>query len=359
MKQWTKTVLVILAGWAGSTGVLLGEETGAEVPMPGYAIVGVLEPEGESNVRCGFALPGEHILIGTEETADVYKSEDGGRRWRKTFDAGDAFEAQDIREMIRAGDGALYASTSGKGDILKSLDGGESWQMANTIAAWRTVGILELSDGTLLAGARMDESGETSVYWSRDGFATLTRVGLPTLEQQNVTCFHDLGGGRVLAGIGFDGTAKIHKSEDSGKSWREVADLEGTYDIFDFTEAAGGLLASTKSTATIYRSGDGGESWVPHFQAWEKGFLGTFARFEWQGHRYLVLSGSDQRDPDRYRHCLLISRDGGETFEEWIELMASGSGGASNVTMAGKETLVVGVGNHSVQGRAFTVRLLP
>ena len=359
MMKRRQAVLALLTGWAGSAGLLPGGETEGEVPLPGYALVGVLEPEGESNVRSGFALPGEHILIGTEETADVYKSEDGGRSWRKTFDAGDAFKAQDIREMIRAKDGALYASTSGKGDILKSLDGGGTWQRANSIAAWRTVGIIELSDGTLLTGARMDESGDTSVYWSRDGFATLTRVALPTQEQQNVTCFHDLGGGRVLAGVGFDGTAKIHKSEDSGKSWREVADLEGTYDIFDFTEGADGLLASSKSTAMIYRSGDGGESWEPHFKAWKKGFLGTFARFEWEGHRYLVLSGSDQSDPDRYRHCLLISRDGGETFEEWIELMASGSGGASNVTMAGKETLVVGVGNHSAQGRAFTVRLLP
>jgi photosystem II stability/assembly factor-like uncharacterized protein len=330
-----------------------------KAPLPLHAVVNVLEPAGESNVRSSFALLGNHVLVGTEETADVYKSEDGGRSWRKTFDAGDAYAAQDVRSVIRAEDGSLYASTSGKGDILKSVDGGENWTLVNSIPAWRTVGIIQLSDGTFLTGARKDDSGETSIYRSEDGFQTLEHVALPNSVQQNVTCFHDLGGGKALAGAGFDGTAKVFKTEDSGRSWRLVADFEGTFDIFDFIKVDGKILTSTKSTATIYASADRGETWQPHFQVWEKGFLGTFDELKWEGNRYVVLSGTDQRDPERFRHCLLISRDGGETFEEWIELMTDRTGGASNVTVVNNRTIVVGTGNHSAQGRAFTITLDP
>lgn len=353
----SKFYLFIVCALSGM--LLIPTGTAGKAPLPLHAVVNVLEPAGESNVRSSFALLGDHVLVGTEETADVYKSEDGGRSWRKTFDAGDAFRLADIREMIRARDGSLYASTSGKGDILKSVDGGESWTLVNSIPAWRTVGIIQLRDGTFLTGARKDDSGETSIYRSEDGFQTLERVGLPNSVQQNITCFHDLGGGKALAGAGYDGTAKVFKTQDSGKTWRLVADFAGTFDIFDFVEAEGKILTSTKSTSTIYASEDNGESWQPHFQVWEKGFLGTFDVLEWEGNDYILLSGTDQRDSERFRHCLLISRDGGETFEEWIELMTDRTGGASNVTVVNDRTIVVGTGNHSAQGRAFTITLDP
>lgn len=247
------------------------------------------------------------MLIGTEETADTYKSTDAGRTWRKTFDAGEAYEAQDFRFYIRAADGSLFASTSGEGDLLHSTEAGESWERISTIPAWRTVGLIQLTDGTLLTGARKDESGETSIYRSTDGFETLERVGLDNEVQQNVTAFHDLGEGIVLAGIGFDGTAKVYRSTDAGLSWTRVADFEGTSDIFDFIEVDGMLYTTTKSTAKVYRSIDQGQTWSEHVQLWDRGFLGTFARFDWRGREYLLLAGTDQRRGSRI-HSLAPTR---------------------------------------------------
>lgn len=326
-------------------------------PLPSVQVVNVLEPKGESNVRSSFRLGSQTYLIGTEETADVYKTTDGGRTWKKTFDAGNAFpKTQDIRKIIRSSEGSLYASTSGKGHILKSTDEGETWSLVNSIPAWRTVGIIQLDDGTYLTGARKDDSGRTTVYRSTDGFETLEPIYLDTPEQQNVTVFHDLGGGHALAGIGYDGTAKLFKSMDSGRTWRMVADFAGSSDIFDFIEIDGTLYTTTKSTSAIYRSTDKGETWTLHTQIWDKGFIGEFGELEWNGRTYYLLCGADQRDPDLFRHVVLISDDNGRSWQEWIELQQDNTGAASNLTVDGT-TIIVGAGNHSAQGRAFVLHV--
>lgn len=329
--------------------------TGGGVVGPLWELVQRLEPAGESHVRSTFALSASGALAGTEETADVFKTTDAGRTWRKTFDGGDAFRVQDIRTFIRAQDGTLYASTSGQGDILASTDEGETWRLIQSLPAWRTVGMAQLQDGTLLVGTRKDESGETSLYRSRDGFATVERIALATPQQQNVTTIYPLGESRALAGVGFDGTAKVFLTTDSGRTWRQVADFTGTADIMDFIAVDDALYAATKSTATIYRSTDGGETWTPHAQIWERGFLGTFDRLAHGDREYLLLAGSDQRERERIRHVVLISADQGATWHEWAELQLDVTGAASNLTVLGNHTVLVGTGNHSAQGRLFVL----
>ena len=67
-------------------------------------------------------------------------------------------------------------------------------------------------------------------------------------------------------------------------------------------------------------------------------------------------AATDQRK-DARRHTVLISDDQGKSWEEWIELATDKSGGASNLAVIDDHTIVVGTGNHSVQGKAYTLKV--
>src|SRR5690606_30528675 len=97
--------------------------------------------------------------------------------------------------------------------------------------------------------------------------------------------------------------------------------------------------------------------WSLHTQIWEKGFISDFEELEWSGATYHLLCGADQRDPEAFRHVVLISADDGKTWQEWIELQQDSTGAASNLTVDGT-TIIVGAGNHSAQGRAFVLKVV-
>ena len=314
-------------------------------------------PPRESNVRCSLKLSDGVAIIGTEETADIYKTTDNGINWTKKLDANDEWNISDIRFFIRAQDNSLMCTTTRYGDILRSTDEGENWVRWSHIPADRSVGIVQISNGVILVGPRRADSENSSVFRSIDNGQNFTEITLQDL-QQNTTCFIDLGDGNVLAGVGYDGTAKVFKSTDYGLNWSMKADFDGTIDIMDFVEDEGVIYASTKSNAEIYKSTDNGDSWSLHHKFWDQGFLGMFAKLTWNGQDYLLLSGSDQTT--RYIHKVLISKDHGATWIEWLTVLdTKDAGGASNIAVIddAQTTVIVGTGNHATKGRVHIIHV--
>lgn len=331
--------------------------TPAAQGLPGVRIVNDFAPPGESNVRSSFRLADGVALIGTEETGDIYKTTDGGLTWRKTVDGGDAWEIQDVRNYIRAKDGRLYATTSEPALVLRSEDEGETWSVIAKPKASRTVALTQLDDGTFLVGLRRSENDKISIIRSTDGFQTFDWIALSdNLPRQNVTCLLDLGGGVVLAGVGYEGSGKIFKSIDAGLTWQQTAEFPEARDLMSFFREGDKIYVTASGIATLYTSGDGGDTWGRAYQVWEKGFLGESVSFNHNDHAYRVLSATDQREKP-LRHVLLISADAGATWREWIELARDESGGASNLEIIGERTLIVGTGNHSAQGRVYTLTI--
>ncbi|MHC5025017.1 MAG: WD40/YVTN/BNR-like repeat-containing protein, partial [Planctomycetota bacterium] len=124
--------------------------------------------------------------IGTEETADIYKTEDAGRTWRKTVDGLDAWDINDVRYFIRAHDGRLYATTTEPALVIRSEDEGETWDVVARAEASRTVALTQLDDGTILVGLRRSENDRISILRSTDGFETFDWIALDDeLPRQN------------------------------------------------------------------------------------------------------------------------------------------------------------------------------
>lgn len=325
--------------------------------FPTVRIAHTFAPPGESNVRSSFRLADGVALIGTEETGDIYKTTDAGQSWRKTIDTDERWEVSDVRNFIRAQDGAIYATTSEPATILRSSDEGETWGLLARPAASRTVALVQLDGGAILAGLRRSENNKISLVRSEDGFATHETVVLsPDLPRQNVTCLSDLGGGVVLAGIGYEESGKVFRSVDAGRTWTQTADFPNARDLMNFFRVDDRVYVMASGIATLYVSDDAGVSWSRSHQVWEKGFLGQSATLDHGGQRYRLLAATDQREKP-VRHVVLISDDAGATWHEWIELARDHSGGASNLAVIDDGTVIVGTGNHAVQGFAYTLAI--
>ena len=181
--------------------------------FPAVRITTVFEPTGESNVRSSFQLADAVGLVGTEETGDIFKTEDAGKTWRKVWDGGEAWGIQDVRNYIRAEDGHLYITTSEPALVARSTDEGETWEVIARPKSSRTVGLVQLESGTMLVGLRRSENEKTSLVRSEDNFGHFDWLALSDeAPRQNVTSFGYWGGREVLAGIGYEGSGKIYRS---------------------------------------------------------------------------------------------------------------------------------------------------
>ena len=326
--------------------------------FPFVEIANVYLPEGESNVRSSFKLHDGVGLFGTEETGDIYKTEDAGMTWRKVWDGGDRWGIMDVRNYIRAQDGHLYITTTEPATVAKSTDEGESWHLVAAATSSRTVGLVQLDDGAILVGLRRAFKKRISILRTEDHFETVDKwIPLSDTDPpQNVTCFGYWGGTPVLAGIGYEGSGKIFISTDSGLTWTKKAEIEEARDLMDFFKSGENIFVLVSGVASLYKSTDGGETWNKAKQFWEKGFLGQCIPYERDGKTYWLIAATDQRVKP-YRHVVLISDDGGDSWYEWIELVEDTSGGASNISIFSDDTVIVGTGNHSAQGRAFTLKV--
>lgn len=350
---------VVLLGGCSKPKVegLSGVESAPARGFPSVEIVNVFEPPGESNVRSSFRLTEGVGLIGTEETGDIFKTEDDGRSWRKVWDGGEVLDIADVRNFIRAQDGHIYITTTEPATITRSRDEGETWDMLTEAPGSRTVGLVELDDGTILAGLRRAEKKMTSLVRSEDHFESFEWVPVSTEDDpQNVTCFGYRGGPEVLAGVGYEGSGKVFKSTDYGRTWRKKAEFPEARDLMNFFSVGDDFYVLASGVATLFRSSDGGETWEKAHQIWSRGFLGQCVGFERNGKSYWILSATDQTEKP-VRHVLLISDDPAEVWNEWIQLGTDDTGGANNLALLSPDTIVVGAGNHAAQGKVFTLSI--
>ncbi len=124
----------------------------------------------------------------------------------------------------------------------------------------------------------------------------------------------------------------------------------------DFFRHGDDIYVLASGIATLFKSSDDGATWTEARQFWSKRFFGQCIPLTWQGRDFWVMTATDQTEKT-YRHVLLITDDPAAEWQEWIELGRDTSGGASNIAQLAETRLVAGTGNHSAQGRAYTLRI--
>lgn len=181
--------------------------------------------------------PGE----GQDAPADLglQTSTNAGKTWSSV-----SLEGQVDFHRLRAGDTVVQGLSAHDGKFLRSTDSGATWTDLGTPPLFDFA--LDPNNADHLIGTQ--ESGPVQ---STDGGQTLTAIaGAPLLAFLAWT-------GTTIYAIAADGT--LQTSADSGKTWKQAAQLEGQPQAL----AADGAHVVALTDTTIWDSTDGGNTFTP------------------------------------------------------------------------------------------------
>lgn len=249
----------------------------------------------------------QRMLLGARNSL-IFMSEDAGQNWRRlnfprhflgTVRAL-AFD-QTNPESLLAG---VNAEQSGFGGVWRSMDGGRSWDLPESIAG-ASVEALSQWAGDPKVWVAGTHKG---VWLSQDGGISWARISQPWNHEM-----------RVITAVAFDpsnrdviyaGTPHLPwKTTDGGKTWNSIhegmLDDSDVFSIFVDPEDPRRLLASACSG--IYRSETGGVKWAK-FNGIPASHRRTHVIRRHPGKSNVIYAGTTLG--------LLRSTDGGGTFKQ-------------------------------------------
>jgi photosystem II stability/assembly factor-like uncharacterized protein len=214
---------------------------------------------GQVLTRVVFAPTNERIVYLTTRSDGVLKSEDGGTSWEAANRGLANLNLQDIAVSPVSPDIAVAAGAVG--GLFRTTDGGESWSAVRGIEQVSSLAFLP--DGSrVLAG---DRRGRLTTL--RDAGTTKGRV--LTLERGDALTAITIGAAPDSPGSLFVATAsgRLFRSDDGGRSYsrrghglpdEEVKSLELSPD-----HATDGTLWASTWRSGVFRSVDDGDTWTP------------------------------------------------------------------------------------------------
>jgi photosystem II stability/assembly factor-like uncharacterized protein len=190
---------------------------------------------------------GDTIWLAGHEVFE--KSVDGGRTWADVRPSG--LPGLDIHGFAvdPRDPKTLYAAIAGQG-LYRSTDGGSSFSAVSREVGGNVMALGIFPSGRILAGDMQRgllESSDAGASWTAILRAQLMGLAVNPRDPRRV-----LGGG---AGVAL--------STDAGHSWRSVLDLPDRVGPVAWSQSNPRLAYAVGLNRTLYRSGDGGESWQP------------------------------------------------------------------------------------------------
>ena len=208
------------------------------------------------------------LFIGTAD--GCYRSTDGGQNWHPILTGGRIFglSITPSKEEV----GTLFVGTESDG-IIRTDDGGRNWGHANP-------GLLDLTVLALAFSPRFAQDGTgfaataAGLYRTRNGGKAWRQVDLP-IDDPAVQCLgvspNFATDKTVYAGTEANG---LFRSDDSGATWEQIADL-GDRSVSALTFSADGELIAAATSDGIAVSTDDGATWQVRGQ--ELGFALSLA----------------------------------------------------------------------------------
>ena len=225
-----------------------------------------------------------NVLYAGYENCEIYRTEDGGKRWRQlpvtvrfpevTVAQGSNPAKRVLRLAANLADpNELYGAVE-VGGIIRSLDGGEHWENMShgqylnddtvdmhgvLVGRWRS--------GMIFAICR------AGLFQSRDKGEHWTSARLDPMNQKGQTYCRDIrevpGDPKtmwVAAGADFQSdVGALYKSADGGASWARVnmgVEPKSTMFALAFDPRQGKRMFCATNGGEVFASGDGGRSWT-------------------------------------------------------------------------------------------------
>lgn len=212
--------------------------------------------EAANEVRGLFPDPSRpDVLYAPTILNGLFVSKDRGDTWSVPAQDGLGFPTVLLfeRDSHRPATFYLVRTTAKSEDLLRSADGGKTWQPAPYVPGQRDFAFdPEAPDVFYAAG--------NSIYRVEDGGATWFPIGAP----QDFTLSHILVRGRTIV---VGSAQHLYRSLDGGRTWRTflngeiVGLIEDPNDPKTFYALVGEENYSQTHRATLYRTRNGGDSW--------------------------------------------------------------------------------------------------
>jgi len=285
------------------------------------------------------------IIYTASASGGLWKTENGGTTWTSIFDEqpvismGDVALAPTDPDIVWLGTGeqnSVRSSQFGNG-VYRSDDGGETWRHMGLEGSRHIGRILihpENADIVYVAamGSLWGPNPERGLYRTTDGGETWTQLLRPSeytgvVEVQMHPDNPDVlfaasfqRERRMWSMVGGGEEGGLYRSNDGGESWSEVGNGFPTGAVgrvgVTFCPSQPDTLYATAvgPEGGTFRSNDGGESWERR-------------NAEIQSHWYYGELVCDPQNPERIyapMTPLLMSEDGGETFNNIAETQVHG-----------------------------------
>lgn len=227
--------------------------------MPHLAVGGV---DGSEDIFLTWRLDGpKGALYTTDYDGAVKKNKEFlNNKWYPTGNMPSSNNAYCIYQDDY--DGCLYVGTGNSGDVYKSQNGGKTWSLTGDLSGSEYVYDLvgKIGDSILLAA-----TGEPArIFLTTNGGDTWTEreelageVAFLCLAYNQASAFY----------AGTTPGGEVYKSTDSGYDWSGTTELPGLDKVRSIIVTENGTVLAageeTGDTSRIFRSTNGGDSWVP------------------------------------------------------------------------------------------------
>ncbi|MFH1224356.1 MAG: PKD domain-containing protein [Candidatus Diapherotrites archaeon] len=236
----------ILAGTSPNGGVFRSADSGGSWQSIG-------KPDALASNIIGFARKGSSVLMVANATdGTLFSSADNGNSWAKiSAIASNSARLYSPFAVAVAADGTICAGGklgwTQKGAVFRSADDGASWAEAELAGSSEVRSMLAASDGTVFAGTEPNGA----VFVSRDNCASWQNMArLPGAE--GVYSLFRAGDSSIYAGTLWN--AEVFRTTDNGGSWSSTGRLPNAINVYALAQANdGGIIAGTRPESDIFK----------------------------------------------------------------------------------------------------------
>lgn len=284
----------------------------------------------------------------------IWKSTDGGKTWeaKNSLEEKPRVADVDVLSMaINPKDTQNIYLGLRKGGIMKTIDGGESWEFSKIFTSEKVYGLaLDPEDSKIIYASGVYQ-GRGKMFKSVDSGETWTEIYTSASDGPLVIGMAlDTHNRQILYAATSDG--QIIKSSDSGASWQNIYHSRDPVTKIAIDKDNGNLVYFLTLGGTLSRSRDGGKN----IENISKNFSRTFS----SNQKYAVLATDPNNSGWVYlagKGGIIVSKNGGDFWEKIVALSDPGSFpvGALAVSFGESRRLVYGAAQASYKSEDFGV----
>jgi len=216
---------------------------------------------GKMTIRSIAIDPSSKCVIYVSSTNKVYKTTDCSRSWTQVFYDNDPRINMEAIAIDFKNPKIVFVGTS-KGDVIRSLDSGDSWQPVERFKS-RVLRVMISPHDNRLMFVATERNG---LFRSADGGITWTALDQAMKQFKNSSSFKDLEFSGVSSSTLFYASSYgLLKSADNGTSWSAIelltAEAGATINALAVDPKDDKLIYYVTNT-TFYKTVDGGANWI-------------------------------------------------------------------------------------------------